>query len=217
VDRRSLRFAVGLTVLALPILVIDNIPRHDAEAEPVATGRRIGAQMTDALAAERERVEAAAQAQRLQIQRAIVFAAPPTTAAPPATAPPTTEAPAPTAPPTTDAPAPTAPPTAPPTTAAPAPPPPAPPPPPPPPPNTEQGAASWYRQPSRFSPNGCAHRTLAYGTTITVTHLGTGAATTCTVNDRGPYVDGRVIDLDDDVFARLAPLPAGLIPVRITW
>jgi rare lipoprotein A len=52
---------------------------------------------------------------------------------------------------------------------------------------------------------------------VTVTNLSTGAATTCVVNDRGPYVQGRVIDLDDDVFARLAPLQSGLIPVRITW
>jgi rare lipoprotein A len=85
------------------------------------------------------------------------------------------------------------------------------------PPNTEQGTASWYRQPSEFGPNGCAHRTLPYGTIVTVTHLGTGASTTCSVNDRGPYVEGRVVDLDDDVFVRLAPLAAGLVPVRITW
>jgi rare lipoprotein A len=50
-----------------------------------------------------------------------------------------------------------------------------------------------------------------------VTNLATGASTTCVVADRGPFVAGRVIDLDRSVFEQLAPLSAGVINVRITW
>jgi rare lipoprotein A (peptidoglycan hydrolase) len=37
------------------------------------------------------------------------------------------------------------------------------------------------------------------------------------INDRGPYIAGRIIDLSDDAFAQLAPLGAGTINVRIAW
>jgi rare lipoprotein A len=200
-----------MTVLALPILVVDNVMRHDAEAEQTAAGKRVGSGVADAVVAQRAHAEALARHQELMARQAAAVALAATTTEPPTTEPPTTEPP-PTVPPTTAPPA-TAPPP-PPTTA---PPPPPPPPPPPAPPNTEEGTASWYRQPGGYAPNGCAHRTLPFGTVVTVTHLGTGASTTCSVSDRGPFVPGRVIDLDDDVFARLAPLSAGLIPVRITW
>jgi rare lipoprotein A (peptidoglycan hydrolase) len=39
----------------------------------------------------------------------------------------------------------------------------------------------------------------------------------CRVNDRGPFASGRIIDLDDDVFARIASLESGVISVSITW
>jgi rare lipoprotein A len=40
-----------------------------------------------------------------------------------------------------------------------------------------------------------AHRTLPFGTRIVVTHAGNGRQVTVRVNDRGPFVRGRVIDL----------------------
>jgi rare lipoprotein A (peptidoglycan hydrolase) len=192
-----------MTVLAVPILALDNIPRHDAQAEQITqTGAGLGGSVSSAIAAQRASQAAPAPA-------AQALAAPAPATVPPSTAPATT-APRPTAPPTSAAPV-----TRPPTTA---PAPTAPPPTAPPlPPNTQEGSASWYRQPSHWPENGCAHTTLPFGTLVTVTNLSTGASTTCVVNDRGPFVQGRVIDLDDDVFARLAPLPQGLIPVRITW
>jgi rare lipoprotein A (peptidoglycan hydrolase) len=52
---------------------------------------------------------------------------------------------------------------------------------------------------------------------VNVTNLNTGGTTFCIVSDRGPFVPGRIIDLDDDVFLRLAPLGAGVIPVVISW
>ena len=46
-----------------------------------------------------------------------------------------------------------------------------------PPVNTEEGTATWYRQPLRYAPDGCAHKTLPFGTVVTVTNLNTGGST----------------------------------------
>jgi rare lipoprotein A len=58
---------------------------------------------------------------------------------------------------------------------------------------------------------------LPFGTVVTVTNLANGATTTCTVNDRGPYGPGRIIDLDQGVFAQIADPATGVINVTITW
>ena len=50
----------------------------------------------------------------------------------------------------------------------------------------------------------CAHKTIAKGTVLTVTNVNTGAQITCEVGDRGPYVDGRILDLSKYAFSRLA-------------
>ncbi len=105
------------------------------------------------------------------------------------------------------------------TTAKPKPPPPtttAPPPPTtaPPPPNRQEGDASYYQSPD---PSTCAHRTLKFGTVVRVTNLANGKRTSCTVADRGPYIDGRIIDLSPQSFAELAPLEEGVIRVRLEW
>src|SRR5262245_61059045 len=65
------------------------------------------------------------------------------------------------------------------------------------------GMASYYWQPQvlasggRFNPNGltAAHKTLPFGTRVRVTHLGNGRSVEVKINDRGPYVAGRIIDL----------------------
>jgi hypothetical protein len=77
----------------------------------------------------------------------------------------------------------------------------------------EFGDATWY---------GCdgmhaAHKTLPFGTVVTVTNLDTGATVTVTINDRGPYAEGRIIDLCDGAFAQIAPLGQGVANVKITW
>ena len=82
-----------------------------------------------------------------------------------------------------------------------------------PPPPSQTGPASWYPAP----PGTCAHQTLPMGTVVTVTDLGNGRQTTCKVEDRGPYQDGRIIDLSKATFAQLAPPSEGVIQVRITW
>jgi rare lipoprotein A len=65
------------------------------------------------------------------------------------------------------------------------------------------GMASFYWQPQalasggRFDPNAmtAAHKTLPFGTRVRVTHLGNGRTVEVKINDRGPYVAGRIIDL----------------------
>jgi rare lipoprotein A len=81
-------------------------------------------------------------------------------------------------------------------------------------PNAQSGKASWYEA---APPGTCAHRTLPMGTIVTVTHTGNGKSVQCKVSDRGPYVNGWIIDLSKDTFSALAPLGTGVIPVRLTW
>jgi rare lipoprotein A len=81
-------------------------------------------------------------------------------------------------------------------------------------PNTQSGKASWYEA---APPGTCAHRTLPKGTIVTVTATSSGKQVNCRVADRGPYVNGWIIDLSKDTFAALAPLDAGVISVRLTW
>jgi rare lipoprotein A len=80
--------------------------------------------------------------------------------------------------------------------------------------NAQSGKASWYEA----APSGtCAHRTLPMGTIVHITNTANGRTATCRVADRGPYVNGWIIDLAKDVFSSLAPLEAGVISVRLTW
>jgi rare lipoprotein A len=78
---------------------------------------------------------------------------------------------------------------------------------------TETGKASWYDH----QPGICAHKTLPFGTVVTVTDLDRGTSVQCTVGDRGPYVEGWIIDLNPREFNQLAPQSAGVLNVRITW
>ncbi|MGH2710386.1 MAG: ubiquitin-like domain-containing protein, partial [Actinomycetota bacterium] len=81
------------------------------------------------------------------------------------------------------------------------------------PPSSESGIASWYHRDGMVA----AHKTLPFGTEVRVTNVSNGRTVTVVINDRGPYIDGRIIDLSDDAFAALAPLGSGTINVRITW
>lgn len=81
------------------------------------------------------------------------------------------------------------------------------------PPAYQVGEATWYERDGMVA----AHKTLPFGTEVTVTDLSDGDQVTVVINDRGPYGEGRIIDLSDDAFAQLASLGAGVIDVRITW
>jgi len=50
-----------------------------------------------------------------------------------------------------------------------------------------------------------------------VTNASTGASTQCVVNDRGPYVGGRILDLSPASFANIAPLGQGLTEAVLHW
>jgi hypothetical protein len=78
----------------------------------------------------------------------------------------------------------------------------------------QEGGASWYH----YKPGTCAHRTLPKGTVVKVTNLENGQTANCTVADRGPFVGGRIIDLDRSVFMAIADSPGqGVLRVRIEW
>jgi peptidoglycan lytic transglycosylase len=94
-------------------------------------------------------------------------------------------------------------------------------------PRAEQtGEASWYGEPHHGRPTAsgevydmykltAAHRTLPLGTRVLVTNLNNGRAVEVRINDRGPSVDGRIIDLSYAAARELGGVSGGTIPVRI--
>lgn len=81
--------------------------------------------------------------------------------------------------------------------------------------NVQEGGASWYDNPAGGMT--AAHRTIPRGTIVTVTNLANGESVQVRINDRGPYVDGRVIDLNREAFAAIATVSEGVAQVRIEW
>lgn len=60
-----------------------------------------------------------------------------------------------------------------------------------------------------------AHRTLPFGTKVKVTEPRSGRSVVVTINDRGPYVAGRVIDLSRAAAQSISMTGAGVAPVSI--
>ena len=60
-----------------------------------------------------------------------------------------------------------------------------------------------------------AHRTLPFGTRVKVTHLGNKRTVTVRINDRGPFIDGRIIDLSYKAASKLAMIDEGIAKVHI--
>lgn len=87
----------------------------------------------------------------------------------------------------------------------------------------ETGVASYYWEPQalasggRFNPNAmtAAHKTLPFGTRVRVTHLGNGNSVEVTINDRGPYVSGRIIDLSKRAAQDIGMTGSGVARVRV--
>lgn len=90
----------------------------------------------------------------------------------------------------------------------------------------ESGLASFYddKYHNRKTASGvryrhelytAAHRTLAFGSRVKVTNKKTGASVVVTINDRGPFIRGRVIDLSKAAFAAIGDISSGLIKVDI--
>lgn len=88
---------------------------------------------------------------------------------------------------------------------------------------SQHGIASYYWQGQRtatgerFNPGGltAAHRTLPFGTVVRVTNQRNGSSVHVRINDRGPYVRGRVIDLSRAAAHRIGMASAGLAPVTV--
>lgn len=76
------------------------------------------------------------------------------------------------------------------------------------------GKATWYSQADGLS---AAHRTLPMGTVVRVVNLANGKYVNVVIRDRGPFGEGRIIDLSDEAFARIASLSTGVINVKIYW
>jgi rare lipoprotein A len=86
------------------------------------------------------------------------------------------------------------------------------------------GMASYYWQPQRvasggwFNPNAmtAAHKTLPFGTKVRVTNHNNGRSVVVTINDRGPYIKGRVIDLSRAAAQQVGMTGSGVAPVSVT-
>ena len=90
----------------------------------------------------------------------------------------------------------------------------------------ETGLASWYGPPyhNRPAANGeifdmnaptAAHRTLPLGSIVRVTNIATGQRTMVRINDRGPFVEGRIIDLSLAAASEIGVRKAGIAKVRV--
>jgi rare lipoprotein A len=60
-----------------------------------------------------------------------------------------------------------------------------------------------------------AHRTLPFGTEVIVKNPGNGKSVEVRINDRGPFVKGRIIDLTRAAFSQIADLNKGVVQVEI--
>jgi rare lipoprotein A len=91
---------------------------------------------------------------------------------------------------------------------------------------TQTGIASWYGSKfhgrktasgERYNMYGvsAAHRTLPLGTVVRVTHRGNGKRLTVRINDRGPFVKGRIIDLSYGAARKLDMVKEGVAEVLL--
>lgn len=93
---------------------------------------------------------------------------------------------------------------------------------------SQHGQASYYsdRFQGRRTASGesfdqqaltAAHRSLPFGTKVLVTRRDTGQSVEVEINDRGPFVQGRVIDLSKRAARELGMLKRGTAPVLLTY
>ena len=91
---------------------------------------------------------------------------------------------------------------------------------------TETGTASYYAKKHQYKKTAsgelykdnlktAAHKELPFGSSVKVTNVANGKSVVVTVNDRGPFVRGRIIDLSRSAFSSIASLSSGLVEVRI--
>lgn len=86
------------------------------------------------------------------------------------------------------------------------------------------GKASWYAMGSGTASGErmdagqltAAHRSLPFGTMVKVENVRNGKAVVVRINDRGPFVSGRVIDVTKAAAVHLGMIAAGVAQVRVT-
>ncbi len=87
----------------------------------------------------------------------------------------------------------------------------------------QTGIASYYKSGKvtangeRFKPLGltAAHRKLPFGTKVRVTHLRTGKSVVVRINDRGPFIGKRIIDLSLGAARKIGLTKSGIARVRV--
>jgi rare lipoprotein A len=69
----------------------------------------------------------------------------------------------------------------------------------------------------RYNPGGltAAHKTLPFGTKVRVTNANTGRSVVVRINDRGPFIRGRIIDLSVGAARAIGLTSSGVAPVRM--
>jgi rare lipoprotein A len=86
-----------------------------------------------------------------------------------------------------------------------------------------QGVASFYTEDQQTASGEkfdtheltAAHRTLPFGTRLRVTNVATGRSVTVRVNDRGPYIPGRVVDVSGSAANELGIVESGIAKVKL--
>ena len=78
--------------------------------------------------------------------------------------------------------------------------------------SNEQTANGEYAHASALT---AAHRTLPFGTRLRLTNVATGRSVTVRVNDRGPFVPGRVVDVSYSAAETLGMVGPGVAKVKI--
>ncbi|MEM7555976.1 MAG: septal ring lytic transglycosylase RlpA family protein [Cyanobacteria bacterium P01_A01_bin.84] len=76
----------------------------------------------------------------------------------------------------------------------------------------KHGLASYYGKHNTLT---AAHRTLPFGTMVKVVNKVNGRSVIVKINDRGPFIRGRIIDVSRGAARKLNMLKAGVVPVRI--
>lgn len=93
---------------------------------------------------------------------------------------------------------------------------------------TQTGIASYYAdkfqgkrtasgQKYRRGKRTAAHKTLPFGTKVKVTNLKNGESVKVRINDRGPFVSGRIIDLSRKAARKIDLIQSGVTKVRISY
>jgi len=79
--------------------------------------------------------------------------------------------------------------------------------------NGSRGVASWYGDAG--SGYTAAHRTLPFGSKVKVTNVRNGRSVVVTINDRGPFIKGRIIDLSPRAAQAIGIYDSGVGEVQV--